>query len=55
VGDPAAGGLAELVADLAADGLVAGFDRKLGDARAHCAEADDAERADAGGGHDARS
>ena len=49
VRDPPARGLAELVRDLAADGVVSGLDSELGDARAHGAEPDDADRADAGG------
>jgi hypothetical protein len=55
VRDALARALAELCRHLAPDDVVAGLDRELGDAGAHGAESDHADRADLASGHDARS
>ena len=55
VSDPVLRLRAELVRDLAADGLVSGFDRELRDPCAHRAKPDDADTSDLGSGHDGRS
>ncbi len=55
VGDPIARLRAELVRDFAADRLVPGLDRKLGDPGAHRAEPDDADASDLASRHDGRS
>ena len=54
VRDPVARGETDVLRHLAADGLVAGFDRQLRDPSAHGAEANDADSTDLRDGHDPR-